>query len=185
MHDLHILSLQYSNFIFIFQMSQPRSLEELLKHFNEISVDTVDSGIDSNIHSKGFKDFLSRRDMTTELHCLEFLILTQSLAKENNNNNSKTKKDSQKTEVIRLCQNYFCDDGERPIYLNNAELYEAILEMYERLKEQGAKLTAKDTELIMKARNDFNVWENGVEPQYMKFLSTTNRSAIACLLSIL
>ena len=40
-------------------------------------------------------------------------------------------------------------------------------------------------ELLKKAKKDPTVWYEGLEPVYLQFLSSTNSSMIACLLSIL
>ena len=62
-----------------------------------------------------------------------------------------------------------------------AELYDKIL-----AKIDQKLINPEDISLILKAREDSNIWQKGVEPQFMKFLSTQNpNSAMACLLSIL
>ncbi len=47
-------------------------------------------------------------------------------------------------------------------------------------------MTDKDAALLLKAREDLSVMQNGLEPRFMDFIvKATPSSAVACILSIL
>ena len=58
------------------------------------------------------------------------------------------------------------------------------MEMTARLK-QGKQLQEEDVSNVLRARKDINVMQNGLEPKFMKFISTQSNTPMACLLSIL
>ena len=171
--------------------SQPRSLEELLSDFKSSNTIDVDTAIESNIWARQFKQHLEKRDLQDEVNALRFLILTQPFVArmgEVNNNGSSKKSSKIKTEMkeifLKAAELFFCEDSECQLVLSNDRLFQAFVEASQAVKE-GGSLTNQHIGLVDKARNDPDVWQNGLEPKFIKFLSQTSKGAVACLLSIL
>lgn len=177
------------------EMSQPHSLEELLREFNHVSIrpDTdVEALIESKMWPRKFREYLLKRDLADLDLALKFLVLTQPLAaraasEPNNNGKSRSKTRSKKdffdrTVVLAKMSAYFDEESEDQLSLSNAQLFEALCEASSRLS-RGGEVVERDVSLVSKARQDPDVWVNGLEPKFMKFIEQT--STVACILSIL
>jgi hypothetical protein len=70
------------------------------------------------------------------------------------------------------------------VCLSNTRLFEEISLAGKRITG-GSVMTDKDADLLLKARSDLDVFQNGLEPQFMKFMSQAKTSTMACILSIL
>eukprot|EP00095_Tigriopus_kingsejongensis_P003012 maker-scaffold170_size291898-snap-gene-1.39 protein:Tk03012 transcript:maker-scaffold170_size291898-snap-gene-1.39-mRNA-1 annotation:"hypothetical protein" len=171
------------------EMSQPHSLEELLKDFRNLKVtpDTqVERIIESKYWAKRFRDYLVARDLSDTRIAFEFLILTNpfQVKSESNNNLKKPSKDLQHN-FIKVAEVFFDEESENQLSLANAKLFDALWSASERIRN-GGRMTDKDISLILKAREDQEIWQNGVEPKFIKFLSSVDDTTpLACLLSIL
>ena len=177
------------------QMSQPHSLEELLREFNHtvIRPDTdLEAVIDSKMWPRKFREYLLKRDLVDLELAFRFLVLTQPLvARSELNNNGKSrgktrstknKKEWDTTVILARMSLYFSEESEEQLSLSNAQLFDALCETSGRLAAGGAA-NDRDLGLVAKAREDPDVWVNGLEPKFMKFIEQT--STVACILSIL
>lgn len=176
-------------------MSQPHSLDELLRDFKSLRV-TIDTDVETQIESqfwaRKFRDYLLERDLTDTWIAFKFLVLTTPFHvkcnKQINNNNQKKSKALSKDllqNFVKVGEIFFNEESEDQLSLANTALFEALWSSSERIRN-GGNLTDQDISLILKAREDLEVWQNGVEPKFMKFLATSNEgTTISCLLSIL
>lgn len=190
----------------------PRTLNELLEDFNSYNSSSnnrpttdnnscadVDTAITNHIWARRFRDYLRKRDLEDEETALKFLIATQPLkvksdqAQKLNNNTKKQKvilKDMEDV-YFETVRQFFKEESETVLCLANATHFAKICERSEQLeretttKKEGLK--DEDIDLLLRARDDMDVWQNGVEPTYMKFLASAGSavSPMACLLSIL
>lgn len=173
-------------------MSIPRSLDELLRDFNSSKILEVDVAIEGNVWAKKFVEFLEKRDWTDEVTTFKFLVLTQPLetrSSELNNNSSNAKKVKEvRKDLTRIFLQtfdlFFASESEEQVALSNAKLFEALSKAGNGLR-QGHNLNDDDITLLIKARKDPEVRENGLDPKFMKFLSQQTNTRLACLLSIL
>ena len=80
---------------------------------------------------------------------------------------------------------FFSEESEDQIALSNQKLFE-ILSTYSE-NTDNSSVTKEMLDHLKKAQKDSLVWIHGLDPVYMNFLkqTSTSRSAMACLLSIL
>ena len=176
----------------------PRNLDELLRDFNhhQITSHNLNTTIDNNLWAKRFRDYLNKRELDEEI-AFRFLVLTQPFKhkadqlRELNNNSSNKQKQNLRKDLedifVTVGELFFNEDIDSLLCLSNHVLFDSIFETYSRLKNAkgGPPITDKEIELVLKARKDSSVLQSGVDPKFMKFLSQSGISPIACLLSIL
>lgn len=181
-------------------MESPRNLEELLKEI-KINCDTqyedLDSAIVKSIWGTKFLDFLRKRNNSQEeISLFKFLILTEiftqihrahhELRSQNNNSGNTSKRLNElfvKRELLMktmLNRHFNEENDEEMISLSNQTLFNKLNGLV-----SSAHFQDNDYDLIEKARTDSSVWDEGLQPIYVRFIKQTNPSALACLLSIL
>lgn len=111
------------------------------------------------------------------------------IAKQKNKNNAKIGeklKAEQRQVFYHIMVTFFAEDSEEQIALSNQKLFE-LLSSYSENAGNERNLTEEMLNHLKRAQKDSNVWSEGLEPTYVKFLKQTNTSTnpIACLLSIL
>ena len=191
----------------------PRTLNELLDDFSIPTTDTghdVDAAIANNMWARRFRDYLRKRDLEDEENAFKFLITTQPLKRKSeqatqkgkNNNNTTAAASARKQRVrqdmedvyFHTVREFFDEESETVVCLANATHFSKICERAAELEQQQQQrsnnkketsLKDEDIELLLRARDDMDVWQNGVEPTFMKFLAQAGMSPMACLLSIL
>ena len=151
----------------------PRSLEELLSHFDHIAgCDKVDASIAADAWASRFMDHLAKRGLDDEITALRFLVATQPF-------HAKGKKKKDLSKLFKaVVKEFFSSESSSTLVLSNERLFEAFKE----------DVSAEEQEkLVAKARSDPDVWQNGLEPKFMAFLSKQDgkASTMACILSIL
>ncbi len=159
-------------------MNGPRSLEELLSHFDKAPVKDPDTAIKTNQWAKRFRSYLENNEQGEVVTALRFLVLTQVF--EPNSRASVADPDLLAT-FIRTSKMFFSEESEDCVTLSNPRLFEAISEAGRQKQEA---LTKDMVRQMLLARHDADVWQKGVEEEYIRFVST-QKSTIACLLSIL
>ncbi len=161
-------------------MSIPRSLEELIGECGVKKGFDVESAIERHSWASKFLSDLNQRRLDDEITALKFLVLTKSLDEANNN-----AKRYNSELFLEAGRRFFHEDSETIICLNNDKLFEKISEAVRRVKGEITEVTSEDITLMAKAREDFNLTINGLEPLYLSFVKRQPTSGIACLLSIL
>lgn len=155
----------------------------------------MEVSIKNNYWTRRFKDYLERRELNDEVTALKFLILTQPMCqnKKIKKKNSRSKNISEQNlrEIfVQAGKSFFSKNGKNQLCLGNRLLFNAIRETTDKLVDNANADWHKEyLDLMLMARKDLNVLENGLEPLFIKFMSTqdvTSGSTIAaCLLSIL
>ena len=182
--------------------SVPRTLTELIMGFIEDlggQYENIYKNLDSSMAKdrwiKDFLTYLRKRSLDEHEQMLRFLLLTQivleyqKLIESDQNSNSDKQKEKLKREQRELFDyivaTFFSEESEDQIALSNQKLFE-ILSTYAEHTEKG-NVTKEMVEHLKKAQKDSSVWIHGLDPVYMNFLkqTSTTRSAMACLLSIL
>eukprot|EP00095_Tigriopus_kingsejongensis_P003021 maker-scaffold170_size291898-snap-gene-1.41 protein:Tk03021 transcript:maker-scaffold170_size291898-snap-gene-1.41-mRNA-1 annotation:"transient receptor potential cation channel protein painless" len=181
------------------RVTPPKSLEELLSDFTKLKITSevqVDLIIQRHPWARRFQAYLTESGLSDEMSVLKFLIMTQPFVPNHQNNNglhqTRKKHDTRDKKVSRskrelfqsVLELFFSEEAREPLYLANTAIFERLSEMAERIKStQG--VSNQDIDLLLKAREDFNVKQNGLEPKFKKMLKSTHPSTMACLLSIL
>eukprot|EP00095_Tigriopus_kingsejongensis_P004015 maker-scaffold5_size1054832-snap-gene-0.11 protein:Tk04015 transcript:maker-scaffold5_size1054832-snap-gene-0.11-mRNA-1 annotation:"btb poz domain-containing protein 2-like" len=176
-----------------FQMAQPRTLDELLRDFSgaKITRETnLNHLIESKVWSHKFVEHLRRSGMSDEETMLKFLILTQPIQASYDLGGSNRKKKALPRRDIEVAAKravieFFSEASEDMLSLSNNDLFQGLFECSKRLAK-GQSIKEDDISLILSARTDLDVWYDGLEPTFMRFIQKAGPpSAIACLLSIL
>ena len=182
--------------------SVPRTLTELVMGFIEDlggQYENVYKNLDTSmVRDRWIKDFLTylrKRSLDEAEQMLRFLLLTQialeyqKLIESDQNKSSAKEKEKLKREQSELFHyimvTFFSEESEDQIALSNQKLFE-ILSTYAEHSENRS-VTKEMLDHLKKAQKDSSVWIHGLDPIYMNFLkqTSTTRSAMACLLSIL
>ena len=160
----------------------PRSLDQL---FNTLKIDVNDLDdlegfISRQTWIKKFNDFLENRQLDDHVQTLKFLISLKVLDNlQAKQTKMKTKIQDSKAQVCRqILQKFFSEDN-YILPLSDEKLQETLLNFDSQTFEE------KHVKVLKEVKKDPTVWHEGLEPIFMKFLSTTSPSFIACLLSIL
>lgn len=164
-------------------MKVPRTIHELLKDFNDLKIDDdFDKVIKENIWTKNFMEFLQRRDLESEITSLKFVIFTQPFQVKVD----QGQKSGLREIYIETVTKFLSDESEDILNISNPERSEHMIRIAERLKrDPGSELTETEIGILIKARNDIDVIQDGLEPKFGKFIKTQNVSTMACLLSII
>ena len=176
----------------------PKTLDELLDDFSAPATDNLDldTAIGDHIWAKRFRDYLRKRDLEDEEIALKFLIATQPLKVKRDqvlrlNNNSKRHRALRKdmdTSVRRVTAQFFDEDSETVVCLADKKCFRVLCEKSAQFKKlENGEVTDTDIEWLLRARDDLDVWQNGVEQTFMNFLAVSGRAShpLAVLLSIL
>ncbi|XP_059093907.1 uncharacterized protein LOC131888958 isoform X2 [Tigriopus californicus] len=174
------------------EMAQPRTLEELLRDFSstKIAKETdLNQVVESKVWSHKFREHLRKNTMTDEETLLKFLVLTQPLQANHDiclNKKRKPCLSKKETEILvkRAVMEFFSENSEEQLCLSNQDLFQSLFESSKRLA-RGGKVHKDDLTLLLTARTDLDVWYDGLEPEFMRFIQRIGPSAIACILSIL
>ena len=182
--------------------SVPRTLTELIMGFIEElggKYENVQKNLDTLMGKdrwiKDFQAYLQKRSLEEKEQILRFLLLTQivleyqKLIENDQNQNSAKQKERLKHDQRELFNytmiTFFSEESEDQIALSNQKLFE-ILSTYSE-NTDNSSVTKEMLDHLKKAQKDSLVWIHGLDPVYMNFLkqTSTSRSAMACLLSIL
>lgn len=168
--------------------SSPHSLEELLSGIANpegISSENVNSVIDSNPWTSRFKDFLAKRNLEDDLNILKFLVMVQAIRTKNiNKKNPKDLHSFKSKKVLDICETFFSEDSESQLPLSNQVLWTQLFAMTNSLKA-GLAVSEEALDDVIAARKDPAVWDEGLEPIFIKFVQQSQAPTLACLLSIL
>ena len=160
----------------------PRSLDQLLNtlKIDVKDLDDLESFISRQTWIKKFNEFLENRQLDDHVQTLKFLISLKVLDNlQAKQTKMKTKIQDSKAQVCReILQKFFSEDN-YILPLSDEKLQETLLNFDSQTFEE------KHVKVLNEAKKDPTVWHEGLEPIYMKFLSTASPSFIACLLSIL
>ena len=160
----------------------PRSLDQLLNtlKIDVNDLDDLESFISRQTWIKKFNEFLENRQLDDHVQTLKFLISLKVLDNlQAKQTKMKTKIQDSKAQVCReILQKFFSEDS-YILPLSDEKLQETLLNFDPQTFEE------KHVKVLKEAKKDPTVWHEGLEPIYMKFLSTASPSFIACLLSIL
>ncbi len=169
-------------------MNPPRRLEELLADFTTSVLDrprAIEDAIERHHWASKFLKHLEERDLEDEVTAFKFLVFTQPLL-------TKDKKQKRRVarRIVSACGQLFLEsDSADQLCLSNQEMFEALSEASERIRSapesDQAVINDDVIELVMRVRGDPDVWVNGVEPKFMRFLAQQPRTTLACILSIL
>jgi len=165
----------------------PRSLDEFLVSITSdfSPLGNIDQLLTTNVWAKKFHEYLLSKNLKDDILTLKFLI-SVSLLESLNAKLKKTSKQKLKQKLQADCVRHlqeikdsFFDIESNVVPMSLEKLQEECLSMDVDVYQES-KL-----ELLKKAKKDPTVWYEGLEPVYLQFLSSTNSSMIACLLSIL
>ncbi|TRY61355.1 hypothetical protein TCAL_01796 [Tigriopus californicus] len=169
-------------------MSQPHSLEEILRDFKSLRVNVgtdIDAQIESHFWARKFREYLLERDLTDTMTAFKFLVLTMPFYvkcnQQNNNNNQKKSKALSKElhqNFVKVGEIFFNEDSEDLLSLANGALFNALHSSSERIRN-GGNLTSQDISLILKAREDLNVWQNGLKMLFRDHGNAADINAVA------
>jgi len=178
----------------------PHTLEDLLYELqvkNEISSSGIDTVIESNNWAKMFRQYLKDRKLDDDVHILRFLVLIQPLKICSNINNNqppilghdklhKTISEADKKRLFSdIFQTFLSEDSESMLPLSNQALWADLQATYNALQNKTS-VTNEALNQILQVRRDANIWDEGLEPSYIRFLKQTPPPTLAaCILSIL
>ena len=164
--------------------SAPRSLDHLLNTLKmEVKdLEDLDNFITNQTWIKKFYQFLENRQLEDHMQTLKFLI-TLTLLENLQSKQSKVKPKTQDFKVkilTEIFEKYFNEDT-YILPLSNEKLQEKLLSF----EIKSGKFDENQFKTLLEAKKDPTIWHEGLEPIYLKFLSSTSPSFVACLLSIL
>lgn len=179
-------------------------MNELLNDFHKIKVGSeaeIAVVLEKHIWARKFLNYLVESGAEAEQSAFKFLIMTQIFSPKNEhhrkNNNShirlkekaikpaKSISKAKRDHLITVLDMFFSEEASEPICISNVYLFEQVVELAGIVKDPHYIVTDKDVDLILKAREDFNIKQNGLEPKFKKMLEESKSSTLACLLSIL
>ena len=183
--------------------SVPRTLTELLTgfiddlggQFGDV-YKNLDAYMSKDRWIKEFQTYLRKRNLEEEEMILNFLVLTEIviqyenlLSSDRNKNNAKQReklKHERRQVFDHIMVTFFSEESEDQIALSNQKLFD-ILSTYSENTGNEKCLSGEMLDHLKKAQKDSKVWLHGLDPVYINFLkqTSTSKSAIACLLSIL
>ncbi len=157
----------------VFQMNPPRRLEGLLADFTSSVLDkpkSIEDAIEKHHWASKFLKHLEERDLD-EVTAFKFLVLTQPLL-----TRDKKQKQEVSRRIVSACGQLFLEsDSADQLCLSNPVMAEALRKASERVRstpESDQAVISDDViELVLRARGDPDVWLNGVEPKFMRFLA--------------
>ena len=162
--------------------SAPRSLEHLLNSLkmDMKDLDDLETFISNQTWIKKFYQFLENRQLEDHMQTLKFLISLKLLENfQVKQPKMKAKSQDFKVQICKqILEKYFNEDN-YILPLSDEKLQETLLSFDSQTFEENQIKALKE------AKKDPTVWHEGLEPIYMKFLSSTSPSFVACLLSIL
>lgn len=146
----------------------------------------VDHLISANLWGLKFQEYLNRLKLEDDVVAFKFLIAVSQLEslsaklKKVPKQRLKEKLEEDCNNLLAKIFNDYFNIEETVLAMSNSKLQEALLEM------EPQNFTEHKLEMLKKAKKDPNVWAEGLETTYAKFLSVSaNPSMLACLLSIL
>lgn len=156
----------------------PRSLENLIRNTVKDdpnpNLETLSTTINDNFWTQKFNNYLKARGMEDGMNSLRFLLALQIL--ETSKDLKKKHKNSLFSQILRE----FFEDN--PLPLSNSKLFDKVAEI-----PTENEFSEENLALLIRVKNDPSIWHEGLEPVYLKFLSSLQpqNAVIACLLSIL
>eukprot|EP00088_Acartia_fossae_P041164 TRINITY_DN43054_c0_g1_i1.p1 TRINITY_DN43054_c0_g1~~TRINITY_DN43054_c0_g1_i1.p1 ORF type:complete len:208 (-),score=24.67 TRINITY_DN43054_c0_g1_i1:181-804(-) len=182
----------------------PQTLEDLLKTVPTqepiFTSEVIKNVYTDNLWLQRFDDYLKKQNLPEMRACLEFLVFTQYLythtrGKRKSEHSVAKVKDalseltsSRKRDLFLAATDRYIlgNDGEDfIIVLDNSMLFNDLSATNNALT-QGLPVSEKSVDEILDARNDLDLWSNGVDKHYKFFLNNTSINTVqACLLSLL
>lgn len=180
--------------------SPPHTLEELLYEVgvkDDISAATVDQVIGSSPWANKFRLYLKSRNLSGDETILRFLVLIQPLKSCANFNNNHAQilghskihhgltESDRKRLFMDIFDTFLSEDSEDVLPLSNQALWGDLLATSNSIKA-GLPVSMESIIEIIQVRKDPGVWDEGIEPTYMRFLKQAPPPTLtACILSIL
>lgn len=181
--------------------SPPHTLEELLYEIgvkDDISAATVDQMIGVSPWANKFRQYLKSRNLSGDETILRFLVLIQPLkscANFNNNNHAQilghskihhglTESDRKRL-FVDIFDTFLSEESEDVLPLSNQALWGDLLATSNSIKA-GLSVSMESIMEITQVRKDPGIWDEGIEPTYMRFLRQAPPPTLtACIMSIL
>jgi len=180
--------------------SPPHNLEELLYEMcvkDDITSATVDHVIENYPWSSKFTQYLRARNLSDDETILRFLVLIQPLKNCANFNNNHAQilghskihrglsESDRKRLFVDIFDNFLSEESEDVLPLSNQALWGDLLATRNSIKS-GLPVSLQSIMEIVLVRKDPGVWDEGIEPAYMRFLAQVPPPTLsACILSIL
>jgi len=164
----------------------PHTLNELLSSVqieDDPTFHDLQLELTRNVWLSRFYEFLNKRDLEEEETALKFLIFTQPLQNQFSKRKTFGKSDQDRRRLFSTVCHYFLSENVC-ISLDNEALFNDLMATLNSIKA-GLKVSDESLLELLKARKDPLVWDEGLEPMYIKFVQQTNMSQVACLLSLL
>jgi len=177
----------------------PHNLEDLLYEMQikaDVTSSSVDTLIESNHWAKMFRQYLKERKLSDDENIFRFLVLIHPLKLHPINNNqtqilgqNKILKPLSPEETQRLFtdifQTFLSEDSDNVLPLSNQALWADLLATHSSLQKK-VPVSNESLNEILKVRKDPGIWDDGIEPSYMRFLKQAPPPTLAaCILSIL
>ena len=166
-------------------------MEELLYEIgvkDDISAATVDQVIGTSPWANKFRLYLKSRNLSDDETILRFLVLIQPLkscANFNNNHWDTPRFTKTKRLFVEIFDTFFSEDSEDVLPLSNQALWGDLLATSNSIKA-GLPVSMESMMEIIHVRKDPGIWDDGLEPTYMRFLKQAPPPTLtACILSIL
>jgi len=180
--------------------SPPHTLEELLYEIgvkDDITAATVDQVIGANPWANKFRQYLKSRNLSDDETILRFLVLIQPLKSCANFNNNHAQilghskihhalsESDRKRLFVEIFDNFLSEESEDVLPLSNQALWGDLLATSNSIKA-GLPVSMDSIMEITQVRKDPGIWDEGIEPTYMRFLKQAPPPTLAaCILSIL
>jgi len=180
--------------------SPPHTLEELLYEIgvkDDISPATVDQVIGASPWANKFRLYLKSRNLSDDETILRFLVLIQPLKSCANLNNNHAQilghskihhgltESDRKRLFVDIFDTFLSEESEDVLPVSNQALWADLLATSNSIKA-GLSVSMESMMEIVQVRKDPGVWDEGIEPTYMRFLKQAPPPTLtACLLSIL